>query len=700
MLRLYFILFFILGTSFASLAQDHIVIDYTKSQLNHPITDQFTLYESETELSIPDFLELKSVLKSRKLENTIENLDFTTSIFFIDFIITNETGTDVDIVLETARPITNRVWLFDNKYGHYVYSGDGIPYDAKDISSKNSALPIHVAAKSSRHYTLTLGSDGEIISLPMIFWEEKAFQQSERNQQFAFGIFYGIFLFVIIIYFTFFLLLRDRLFLFYTIYVFFSGLLQFAFDGYVHQYLFTSGGYLTQHAIIFIAGLTVFFVLHYALRYLELEGKLKKVALIFSGLVLSISFLSLIPGKIYELSYPLINASSFISVLFLLIVALRIRKKNSKISRLFVIGMFSLLTGAVIFILGNFSVIDAPLLTQNSLKTGTLIEIICLSILMAGKYKSLQEEKEQVQLQLVQELEEKNKLAAEVNIRLEKEVAERTKEIETQRIMLKEKNEDFVSSVKYAERIQSALLSNEQKFKSILPNSFVIFQPKDIVSGDFYWIELLKPTKLWPDELVVYATADCTGHGVPGAFVSIICNNLLKLGKTHPDVQSPGQALDFVSKEINETLNSEYSDEQIRDGMDISLCTIDRKNRMLYFAGAKNGVYIVRDKELIEIKGDRHGIGYTDDSATISYTTQEIQLEKGDILYTCSDGYVDQFGGPRGKKFGSKRLKELLLSISNEPLNNQGSTLENAFDIWKDEEEQVDDMLFIGVRID
>ena len=244
MLRLYSILFFLLAIWPTSFGQDHIIIDDARTQLNRSITDQFTLYESDDHLSIDDFLELKAVLKSKKLENSIENLDFTTSTFYIDFVLTNKTNQSLNLVLETARPITNKVWLFNNKGGFIYYSGDGIPFDAKDISSKNSVLPIQVGPNSSAHYTLVLGSDGEIISLPMIFWESEVFEQQERNQQFIFGIFYGIFLFVVIIYFTFFLLLKDRLFLFYTVYVFFSGLLQFAFDGYVHQYLFPSGGYL------------------------------------------------------------------------------------------------------------------------------------------------------------------------------------------------------------------------------------------------------------------------------------------------------------------------------------------------------------------------------------------------------------------------------------------------------------------------
>ena len=685
--------------SYQSFGQDTILVDSTHNNFNRSIANEFTIYEVGENISYEYFLKHKNQFTGQKLSQSIANLDFTSSYFFIHFTLINTSSSSKRIYLETARPITNEANLYSIEQKSEAKSGDAIAFSQKTIQTNRSILPLMIEPNSDVSYILKLSSDGEIISLPMIFWEQETFETLERSRQFTFGIFYGIFVFVIIIYLSFYILLRDRLFLLYTIYVFFSGMLQFALDGYLHQYLFTSGGYWTQHSVIVIAGLTVFFALHYAHRYLELTGKIKRITIGFAWLVLITILLSLIPGKTYETCYPLINGFSFLGVAFLITVSIRIRRKNPKISRLFLLGLLTLMTGAIIFILGNFSIIDSPWLTQNSLKAGTLVEIICLSILMAGKYKSLQDEKEIVQKRLLEELEEKNKIVSETNIVLEREVKERTKEIETQRKLLKERNEDFTASVKYAERIQAAVLSNEQKFKSILPESFIIFQPKDIVSGDFYWIEQIPKTEEWPEGLIVYATADCTGHGVPGAFVSIICNNLLKLGKSHPEVQTPGQALDFVNTEINETLNSEYSDEQIRDGMDIALCAIDPINKTLHFSGAKNGVFIIRGKELIEIKADRIGIGFTDNSHT-QFTTQTIQLEKGDTLYTFSDGFVDQFGGPKDKKFTSRRLKDLLLSISNEPMNHQQSTLENTFDIWKDQNQQLDDVLLIGVRIE
>lgn len=680
-------------------AQNVLVIRENSKLLNRSIADHFTIYSSPKNLNAEEFLVQKSTLTSRKLTQSVENLDFTTEYYYIHFIVKNETSEPFNGILETARPITNTVALYqlDINYQRPQLAGDAIPFSKKDILSNRSLLHINVDANSSSEYLLKLGSDGEIISLPMVFMGGEAFTARESDYQYFSGIFYGIFIFVIVIYLAFYSLLRDKLYLLYVLYVFFSGLLQFSLDGFIHRYVFTSGGYFTQHTIIFVAGFTVFFAYSYASRYLQLQGKPKLIANVLAALVLITTFASLIPGKVYELCYPLINGFSLLSLFFLLIVGFQIRKKDKSISLLFFVGLFALMIGALIFILGNFSVINVPILTQNSLKTGALIEIICLSILMAGKYKSLQDEKEKAQQQLLIELGEKNRLAAETNMRLEQEVKLRTKEIESQRIELKEKNEDFLASIKYAQRIQNALLPSKQKLLRLFPESFVIFKPKDIVSGDFYWFE--EVTTSSGERLIVYATADCTGHGVPGAFVSLLCNNLLKLGKTNESVNTTGEALEFIDREINEMFALHEVNEHIQDGMDVAMCAFNQATNTLYFSGAKNGIYIVRNGELIQFKGDRKSIGFSLNKELTAYTTHKIKLEPGDMIYSFTDGIVDQFGGSAHKKFMTKRLKLLLQKVAHLSPSEQQMQIEEEIETWRKNTEQTDDMLLIGIRV-
>lgn len=675
------------------IGQDKLVISKGSDLLNTSIADHFSIYEDKTcDLTIEDLKE--GEYEFTQLTSSLANLDFTTSNFWISFELTNEGDELLKLILETARPITNVANFYESSVSGMIVqqSGDAIPFSEKSKKTNKTCFSIYLPAKVTKKFWLQLGSDGEIISLPMILWEESQHNYVQSNQTFFIGIFHGIFLFVAIIYLTFYFILRDKSFLYYVLYVLGSGLLQFSLDGFSHQYFFPSGGYMTQHAVLLSAGLTVFFVLLYAATYLKIKEYNMRWFNIFRGfgaLVILVTILSLIPGTFYTISYPAINGMSLLSTIFILIAAIVIGRKHS-VHPLFITGVAVLILGAVIFILGNFSVIDAPGITQVSLKVATLIEILCLSIVMAMKYKQLQQEKEEAQARLLIELEG-------INERLEVQVQERTAQIEHQKQEIEEQNKDILDSIKYAERIQRAILPSDRKFKSLLPDSFVLFKPRDIVSGDFYWIDSIMTTSENPRPLIVYATADCTGHGVPGAFVSIVGNNFLDLGTIRPEVNSPAEALDFLNQGINRSFNTD-SEGNIRDGMDIALCALDLEKMKLIFAGAKNPLYLVRSGELTTFKADKHPIGYVgEDSEKFSNT--EIDLEKGDILYTFSDGFADQFGGEKGKKYKYKNFKDFLLSIAHLSMEDQKEKLMEEFENWKKGYEQLDDVLIIGVKV-
>lgn len=678
--------------TFHCFGQDQLVIDKNASILGVSVADQLSCFEEERAILSPqEFLEKKSTLKEAKMTSKLESLDFSTSSFFIHFTLKNESGTGQFLVLETARPFTNRVSLYCVDTKETVYTGDAMPFASKCLPTNSSTLTLFVPIDESREYVLQLNSEGENLSVPMVFFDRKQYLEVDSNRKMFIGIFSGIFIFVIIIYMVFFVMLKERLFLIYVLYAFFSGLLQFALDGYMHEFVFTSGGYFAQHCVIFIAGATVIYGMMYATGYLGLTGVWKKVGHVIITVVLVTMVLSLIPKVRFEITFRLINGFSLLGLLFMIVTGI-IQWRKRKVSSFFLIGLTFLVLGGFVFILGNLGVIDSPFIKQNALKLGTLLEMIFLAILMAGRYKTLQEEREKAQQELLVQLEE-------ANIKLEVQVAQRTKEIELQRILLKEKNEDFMASVTYAERIQSAVLSNEEKFNNLLPNSFVFFQPKDVVSGDFYWIDLLDSENEEISNFVGYVTADCTGHGVPGALVSIIGNHVLEAGKLSNGLLNPGLALDELSIGMNTALNSRYSSQLLRDGMDLTLCVLDKKERMLHFSGARNSAYIVRAGELIELKGDRKSIGFNPNEETHEFQTQTFQLEIGDIVYTCSDGYADQFGGSKGKKFMSKQLKSLFIEMSSLPLENQKMKLSETLVEWMGDCEQLDDILVIGVRI-
>lgn len=675
-------------------SQDSIVI--TPEVLNgRSISNRFHVETFDQKQSLEQYLSGKSKGEKRMMKNAVENFDFTSSTYFLDFVLVNPSDKELNLVLETARPIINEVTLYSKEDGR-LESGDAIPFEKRALKVEASAFPILLAAGESKHYTLRISSDGETLLIPMRFWEKDEYFLSLSNQQYVYGIYYGIFLFVILIYAAFYWLLRDKLFLIYTIYVLFSGLLQFALDGYLYRYFFPAGGYWADHLVIVTAGATVFFALRYAAGYLNLAGRNALITRLIEYSVLLTMTLSMVPGKVMEVCYVAINVLSLLGVVYMLILSLRVRRYNPSVSALYVIGMFALLIGAIVFILGNTGVFQNTRISQHGLKAGALIETIFLSILMAGKYKTLQEEKEQAQQQVLVQLEEKNKLISESNVRLEAEVKERTKEIELQRLELKEKNDDLLASIKYAQRLQQALLTDKRKFQSVFEESSVFFAPRDIVSGDFFWAETILPNKLWPKGLKVFAVADCTGHGVPGAFVSIVCSNLLKVASRSAEVNYPGEALNLIDRELQEIFNKDKGN-AIKDGMDISLVAIDPEKNQLFFSGARNSLVVIRQGEEIVLDANKQSVGYSEE-AKLDFKTIQLDLREGDMIYAFSDGYPDQFGGERGKKYLSKRLRAYLAELANLNTEKQEELLSKEFYAWKGKQEQVDDVLVVGVR--
>ncbi|MGV3630528.1 MAG: tetratricopeptide repeat protein [Bacteroidota bacterium] len=263
--------------------------------------------------------------------------------------------------------------------------------------------------------------------------------------------------------------------------------------------------------------------------------------------------------------------------------------------------------------------------------------------------------------------------------------------IETQKKEVEHKNREILDSISYAKRIQTAILPPDSYFKSKFEQSFILYMPKDIVAGDFYWLEER-------GKQILFAVADCTGHGVPGAMVSVVCHNALNRCIREFNLLKPNEILNKTREIIINEF--EKSREEVKDGMDISLCCLDLESMKITWAGANNPLCIIRNKELIEFKADKQPIGNY--SFSKAFSLHEFQLQKNDVIYLFSDGYIDQFGGEspeNGKKFKSRRLKTLLSAIAELDTNEQKSILEKEFHDWKGRLDQVDDICIIGIKI-
>ncbi len=276
----------------------------------------------------------------------------------------------------------------------------------------------------------------------------------------------------------------------------------------------------------------------------------------------------------------------------------------------------------------------------------------------------------------------------DMNQNLEKKVEERTYEIQLQKEQLEVKNTEIMDSINYAQRLQTAILPSKTLMDLHLPEYFVLFKPKDVVSGDFYWMDFRQDS-------VIAAAVDCTGHGVPGAMVSVVGANGLKRCVNEFKLSHPADILHNLTDTVIETFETE--NHEVKDGMDIALIHFHKKSMILEYAGAHNPLWYIRDGELNEIKANKQPIGKFDHRS--DFVNHEVQLKEGDCIYIFTDGYADQFGGEKGKKLKSSNFKRLLLEIWQLPMAEQKQKLDMTIENWRGEIEQLDDICVIGIRV-
>jgi serine phosphatase RsbU (regulator of sigma subunit)/ligand-binding sensor domain-containing protein len=277
---------------------------------------------------------------------------------------------------------------------------------------------------------------------------------------------------------------------------------------------------------------------------------------------------------------------------------------------------------------------------------------------------------------------------------LQKMLDERTREVVEQKEEIENKNRDITDSITYAQRIQTSILPSIKKLQDSFSGCFIFYQPRDIVSGDFYWYDKISDTKF------SIVCGDSTGHGVPGALMSMIGTTLIKDICNRPDVVSPSHILQKLDEEMMSTLNQNLEAEKSSDGMDLIACEIDTETNIVKIASAMRPVILYHNGEQIYVQGSKSSIGGTEFASECKdFEDQVFNLNKGDLIYMFSDGYPDQFGGPMGKKFKMVRLRNLLRDIHELPMEEQFHHVKNTFNLWRDQYDQVDDVLFMGIRI-
>ncbi len=629
----------------------------------------------------------------QNLPNLYPNFGFVTYDVWFRFVVTNQSNDTIQTLLSVSNPNMDEIDLYQKSttanWKNIAQLGDNRPYDNKKIANRNFIMPIDLLPNATDTFLLRTNNGGEQFHFMPALVTNQFFLEDDADTQLYFGIYFGIIAFIIIFNLFSYFALKDKNALWYASYVFSFGMLNISLLG-IGSYYFWSGNYMVDRTNPFFASTSLLFLLYFCMGYLKTKINLPKTHKLFRFFLFFayvFSICSLIPGEIfYQISVVGINGVTLIlNILIIPIAYVAIREKIQE-AKLFLIAFTMLAITVFGFILKNFGLAPSNFITDFGMQIGSSLEAILLSIGIVLKYKTTRET-------ALKSLKDLNDLTEQANVILEQKVTERTQEVESQKSMLEFKNGEILSSITYAKRIQDSLLPSKSTFLNALPNSSLWYAPKDIVAGDFYWVQQIEINN---QKWTFFAVGDCTGHGVPGAMMSVLCFNALESGLKELTEPNPGLLLEKAAIYLNKNLQNENQD--LADGMDISVACIDFETKQLFWAGANNPLWILRNDEIIQYTATKRPVGKTD--IKTPFESHAIEVQSRDSLLLFSDGYVDQFGGEQNKKFKRNNFIQLIQTYAKLSIHDLMNEIKKAHFNWKGNEEQVDDICVMIVEID
>lgn len=601
-------------------------------------------------------------------------------------------------LLEIPYPFYNQldVYFFaDGKKIKKITVGDHFKFSERPYNSKNFVFELNLKKHEFTEVVCVIHCNGEATSFPVKILSKTKQTENYFNEQLFLGFYYGILLFALFLSLFLGFSLKERINFWYFLYIIGVFFFQFSLDGLAFQFFWPNNTWLANHIIPVAGNFAVLFLILFTRNLLQVCKQFKKTDVVLKILIaftVLLLLFGMMPNPLFTFSLMASNFNVMLVNVIILSVSIVAWRRNYKPARYFIIAFFLLIVGVLITMSKNFGLLPRVFFTEYAVQMGSAIEVIFFSFALSERVKLLKEEKETVQEQLLIQLQENNKLQQEINIELEKKVEERTIEIKEQNKIISQINKDLTDSINYAKRIQEALLP-KSKFHGITEeNSFIFYQPKDIISGDFYWFQSI-------GNISFAVVADCTGHGVPGALMSMIGSTLLNKIISENPALMPSEILHKLDKNIIDILHQGVQENALKDGMDVAMAKIDFVSNTLQYCGAMRPGIVVRNEEIIELDASKFSVGgYIPEFEKIFIDTT-LQLLSNDVIFMFSDGFPDQFGGPKNKKFMSKNLKNLFVTIAPEKSAIQGKIISDTLNGWKGKNTQTDDILVVGIKI-
>lgn len=638
---------------------------------------------------------VKSHLKEFKPVNSrMVNLGFETKDVWFYFETKNLSKSRLIRMLKLSNPIIDEVDVY-KRIGNSIFipvaqGGDQRPFSWRYNGNRELIFPLRLDPHSTNGFLFRVNNGGEQFYFQSSLEKGSYIQVKHGNKQVFYGLLFGVMIFIIILNLAIGILFRQRIAYIYTLYGATFTLLQMSLLGFGTTWLWTDQYFISNRANPILASLGVLFFLNFTYRYLELHintPKIKPIVRTIQAILVMNVCLSLIPGTAFmNISAITVNAMTLLLNLFIIYPLIVTLKTGSRTAKSYLVAFSILQISVFAFVLRNFGVIPNSFLADNGLQIGFAVEMIILTFGILQRFKIMNDASISV-------LAEANELKENLNIQLEAEVELRTKEVIEQRNELEQKNEEITSSILYAKRIQNALLPSSSYYSNLIPNLNVFYYPKDIVAGDFYWI---KHIRIGDDIWKFVAVADCTGHGVPGAMMSVLCMNALNESSRLLEDADPAELLTRVSSYLRNYLLTDGM--ELSDGMDISVACYNSEKQILRFCGANNPLWILNEDEIQVIPPTKRPVGKSESS--LAFELHEMSYPKNQRILLFSDGCVDQFGEKTGKKLKTPGLKQLVIDQYDSNPENHLQKIEAGLMKWMGKEEQLDDICMMLIDLD
>lgn len=629
----------------------------------------------------------------KPIESDMVNLGFEKRDVWFYFETKNNSKHRLNRLLKIDNPIIDEIDVYKkigvHSFKHIGKSGDQLPYSYRYNGNRELVFPLFLEPQQTNGFLFKVNNGGEQFYFQASIMHEKTFDEENNSSLVFYGLLFGIMFFIILLNLFVGIIFKQKTAFLYTAYSLTFTLLQLSLLGFGTTLLWKDHFYLSNSANPLLATLSVYFFLRFTYLFLELKTvipKIRPIVRFFELALFSNFILSFLPTFDYYNPAIVVNALTLLLNLFIIYPLIYALKTGSQAAKSYLIAFSVLQFSVFAFVLRNFGVIPNSFLAENGLQIGAAVEMIILTFAILQRFKAINDE-------AIFTLAETNKLKDNINQQLEKEVALRTQEIQLQRNELEVKNEEITSSIEYAKRIQFNLLPSNESIQKSLPNCAVFYLPKDIVAGDFYWF---KTHVFNGEEWSFFAVADCTGHGVPGAMMSVLCMNALNESMAQLTDMNPANLLELVNEYLQRYLSSDKA--HLADGMDIALVCINHKQKIVRFSGANNPLWILQNGELNVIHGTKRPIGKSESNTPFSI--HEVKYEQPIRLFMFSDGCIDQFGAKSGKKLKTTGLKQFVFESRNLEATNQVKFIQESILEWKGDEEQLDDICFMLCELD